>query len=85
MNNAYQVLEERISEWGTSNDETSFAFQTVKGEPEKLVLFDPGAEVDFVFRHTSDLDHIAKYKYTFPGDLFSHIQTWLEEQYDKHR
>lgn len=31
-----------------------------KGDPEKLVLFDQGAEVDFLFRYTSDLDHIIK-------------------------
>ncbi|MCF2717097.1 aminoglycoside 6-adenylyltransferase [Paenibacillus sp. UKAQ_18] len=109
MNNAYEVLEERISEWGISNEEiiavyivgsraredkpfdefsdldvvvfstnpdyylqndqwlrnigkvwTSFMFRTAKGDPEKLVLFDQGAEVDFLFRHTSDLDHIIK-------------------------
>ncbi|MGP0577362.1 aminoglycoside 6-adenylyltransferase [Paenibacillus peoriae] len=109
MNNAYAVLEERISEWGISNEEiiavyivgsraredkpfdefsdldvvvfstnpdyylqndqwllsigkvwTSFMFQTAKGDPEKLVLFDQGAEIDFLFRHTSDLDHIIK-------------------------
>ncbi|APB77841.1 MULTISPECIES: aminoglycoside 6-adenylyltransferase [Paenibacillus] len=109
MNNAYEVLEERISEWGLSNEEiiavyivgsraredkpfdefsdldvvvfstnpdyylqndqwllnigkvwTSFMFRTAKGDPEKLVLFDQGAEVDFLFRHTSDLDHIIK-------------------------
>lgn len=109
MNNAYEVLEERISEWGISNKEiiavyivgsraredkpfdefsdldvvvfstnpdyylqndqwllnigkvwTSFMFRTAKGDPEKLVLFDQGAEVDFLFRHISDLDHIIK-------------------------
>ncbi|MEK4730330.1 MULTISPECIES: aminoglycoside 6-adenylyltransferase [Paenibacillus] len=109
MNNAYEVLEERISEWGISNEEiiavyivgsraredkpfdefsdldvvvfstnpdyylqndqwllnigkvwTSFMFRTAKGDPEKLVLFDQGAEVDFLFRHISDLDHIIK-------------------------
>ncbi|MGQ3479485.1 aminoglycoside 6-adenylyltransferase [Paenibacillus sp. TY11] len=109
MSNAYEVLEERISDWGLSNEEiiavyvvgsraredkpfdkfsdldvvvfstnpdyylqndqwlqsigkvwTSFMFQTAKGDPEKLVLFDQGAEVDFVFHHISDLDHLIK-------------------------
>ncbi|TQR97481.1 aminoglycoside 6-adenylyltransferase [Paenibacillus ottowii] len=41
--------------------------------------------VSFELFNRLSLEVAAKYKYTFPGDLFSHIQTWLEEQYDKHR
>jgi aminoglycoside 6-adenylyltransferase len=101
----YETLEERISNWGLSNEEiitiyivgsrarvdkpfdeysdldlvifstnpdyylqnddwllhigkvwTNFMFQTVDGDPEKLVLFDKGAQVDFLFRHISDME-----------------------------
>ncbi|MFD0678478.1 MULTISPECIES: aminoglycoside 6-adenylyltransferase [unclassified Paenibacillus] len=35
---------------------TNFMFRTVDGDPEKLVLFDQGVQVDFLFRHISDLE-----------------------------
>ncbi|WP_211746199.1 aminoglycoside 6-adenylyltransferase [Paenibacillus sp. Marseille-Q4541] len=34
-----------------------FTFQTVHGDPEKLVLFEQGAQVDFLFQHISCLEH----------------------------
>ncbi len=101
----YKLLEERICNWGLSNEEiitvymmgsrarldrpfdeysdldlvifsthpdyylqnedwllqigtvwTSLIFQTVNGDPEKLVLFEQGLQVDFLFRHVSDLE-----------------------------
>ncbi|WP_040950613.1 aminoglycoside 6-adenylyltransferase [Gorillibacterium massiliense] len=36
---------------------TSFVFQTAGGDPERLVLFDRGLQVDFLFRHVSDLEN----------------------------
>lgn len=103
----YEILEERIYDWGLSNSEvvaiyvvgsrartnkpfdefsdldvvifstnpdyyfrtdewlldigkvwTSFVFLTAGGDPEKLVLFDQGLQVDFVFRHVSDLENL---------------------------
>lgn len=37
---------------------TSFLFQTAGGDPEKLVLFDKGLQVDFLFRPISDMEHL---------------------------
>lgn len=103
----YKNLEERISNWGLSNEEilaiyvvgsrarvdkpfdefsdldivvfstnpdyylqndewlqnidkvwTSFMFRTAGGHPEKLIVFDQGAQVDFIFHHISDLEHV---------------------------
>lgn len=109
MTDKYNMLEERISAWGQSNDEitaiymvgsraradksfdefsdidavvfstnppfyfqndewlrdigevwTSFLFQTAGGDPEKLVLFDQGLQVDFLFRHVSDFESLIQ-------------------------
>lgn len=39
---------------------TSFMFQTAGGDPEKLVLFDQGLQVDFLFRHASEMENLIE-------------------------
>lgn len=39
---------------------TSFLFRTAGGDPEKLVLLDKGAQVDFLFQPTSDFRQLIK-------------------------
>ncbi|MBP1996667.1 aminoglycoside 6-adenylyltransferase [Paenibacillus eucommiae] len=109
MNDVYEVLQERIVNWGNLNEEiiaiymvgsrarvdkpfdefsdldivvfstnpdyylqndewllsigkvwTSFMYNTAGGDPERLVLFDQGAEVDFLFHPVSNFDNLIK-------------------------
>ncbi|BBH23288.1 aminoglycoside 6-adenylyltransferase [Paenibacillus baekrokdamisoli] len=40
---------------------TSFVFRTAGGDPEKLVLFEKGLQVDFLFRPIADLEHLIEH------------------------
>lgn len=52
----------QTDEWLLNIDKvwTSFLFRTAGGDPEKLIVFDQGAQVDFVFHHIIDLEHIIQ-------------------------
>ncbi len=70
MSNTYEMLEERIFLWGLSNVE-------IIGWKALIVSFE-------LFNRLSS-EVAAKYNFTYPDHLFSHIQTWLGVQHDKHR
>ncbi|MDQ0062514.1 aminoglycoside 6-adenylyltransferase [Paenibacillus harenae] len=52
----------RTDEWLLDIGEvwTNFVFRTAGGDPEKLVLFDQALQVDFLFRHVSELESLIE-------------------------